>query len=188
MAGWMIKLNDYYLKQYREIMIEGLKALPLVHCDESPFVMSGEKDAADPKSKDYMWVYHSPEVEGSKKIYIYDYENGSRSTDVIRNFLGDYTGIIVSDVYASYHTLARENDNLTVAGCWIHCKRKYADMAKTIGKNCQASPAQKVALEAIQRITAIFHSDNLCKEKTPQEIMDNRQQSVKPLVDAFLRG
>lgn len=185
MAGWMIKLNDYYLKQYRELLIEGLKESPLVHCDESPFVMSGEKDAADPKSKDYMWVYHSPGVEGSKKIYLYDYDNGSRSTEVIRNFLGDYAGIIVSDGYASYHTLAKENDNLTVAGCWVHCKRKYVDIAKTVTKNGKVSSAQQVAQEAVKRITAIFHADNLCKGKTPQEILDNRQQSVKPLVDAY---
>lgn len=185
MARWMIKLNDYYLKQYREIMIEGLKESPLVHCDESPFVMSGEKNATDPQSKDYMWVYHSPGVEGSKKIYLYDYDNGSRSTEVIRNFLGDYTGIIVSDGYASYHTLARKNDNLTVAGCWVHCKRKYTDIVKTVAKNGKASPAQKVAQEAVKRITAIFHADNLCKGKTQQEILDNRQQSVKPLVDAY---
>ena len=185
MAGWMIKLNDYYLKQYREIMIESLKESALIHCDETPFIMSGEKDATDPQSKDYMWVYHSPGTDNSKKIYLYDYDNGFRSTEVIKNFLGNYKGIIVSDGYVSYHTLGKANDNLTVAGCWVHCKRKYADIAKTIGKNGQASPAQKVALEAVQRITAIFHSDNLCKEKTPQEIMDNRQQSVKPLVDAF---
>lgn len=169
----------------RRLLIEVLKESPLVHCDESPFVMSGEKDAADPKSKDYMWVYHSPGVEGSKKIYLYDYDNGSRSTEVIRNLLGDYAGIIVSDGYASYHTLAKENDNLTVAGCWVHCKRKYVDIAKTVTKNGKVSSAQQVAQEAVKRITAIFHADNLCKGKTPQEILDNRQQSVKPLVDAY---
>ena len=41
-------------------MIESLKESPLIHCDETPFIMSGEKDATDPQSKDYMWVYHSP--------------------------------------------------------------------------------------------------------------------------------
>jgi len=185
MASWMIKLYDYYLPQVREVMIENLKESPLIHCDESPFVMSGEKNATDPQSKDYMWVYHSPGIEGSKKIYLYDYDNGSRSTEVIRTFLGDYKGIIVSDGYASYHTLAKKNDNLTVAGCWVHAKRKYADIAKTVSKKGAASPAQKVAIEAAERIATIFHIDNLCKDKSPKEILDNRQQSVKPLVDAY---
>ena len=26
--------------------------------------------------------------------------------------------------YASYHTLNRKHDDLKVAGCWVHCKRK----------------------------------------------------------------
>ena len=112
------------------------------------------------------------------EIHLYDYDNGSRSTEVIKNFLGNYKGIIVSDGYVSYHTLGKANDNLTVAGCWVHCKRKYADIAKTIGKNGQASPAQKVALEAVQRITAIFHSDNLCKEKTPQDKKKKKKNKI----------
>lgn len=185
MASWMIRLNDYYLKQFRDVMIECLKESPLIHCDESPFVMSGEKNETDPQSKDYMWVYHSPGVTDSNKIYLYDYDNGSRSTEVIKTFLGDYKGIIISDGYASYHTLAKKNDNLKVAGCWVHCKRKYSDIAKTASKKEPVSSAQKVAIEAVERIATIFHTDNLCKGKSLQEIQDNRQQSVKPLVDAF---
>ena len=49
-------------------MIESLKESPLIHCDETPFIMSGEKDATDPQSKDYMWVYHSPGTDNSKKF------------------------------------------------------------------------------------------------------------------------
>ena len=32
------------------------------------------KDANDPQSKDYMWVYHSPGIQDSKKIYLYEYD------------------------------------------------------------------------------------------------------------------
>ena len=46
--------------------------------------MSGEKDATDPQSKDYMRVYLSPGTDNSKKIYLYDYDDGSRSTEVIK--------------------------------------------------------------------------------------------------------
>ena len=57
-----------------------IRYLTQLDCDETPFIMSGEKDATDPQSKDYMWVYHSPGTDNSKKIYLYDYDNGSRST------------------------------------------------------------------------------------------------------------
>ena len=45
--------------------------------------------------------------------------------------------------------------------------------------------AQKVAVEAVQRIDAMYHLDNSYKESPAEEIMDNRQLSVKPLVDAY---
>ena len=185
MAGWMIRLSDYYLDSVHQMMKDELKKAPLIHCDESPFTMSGEKDANDPQSKDYMWVYHSPGIQDSKKIYLYEYDNGSRSAAVIDRYLEGYKGILVSDGYASYHTLDRKHDDLKVAGCWVHCKRKYAEIVKTVKKGAALSPAQQIAREAAERIAVIFHTDNLSKGKSSQEILDNRQQSVKPLVDAF---
>ena len=79
----------------------------------------------------------------------------------------------------------RKHDDLKVAGCWVHCKRKYAEIVKTVKKGAALSPAQQIAREAAERIAVIFHTDNLSKGKSSQEILDNRQQSVKPLVDAF---
>ena len=139
MAGWMIRLSDYYLDSVHQMMKAELKKAPLIHCDETPFTMSGEKDANDPQSKDYMWVYHSPGIQDSQKIYLYEYDNGSRSAAVIDRYL----------------------------------------------EGAAVSPAQQIAREAAERIAVIFHTDNLSKGKSSQEILDNRQQSVKPLVDAF---
>ena len=104
---------------------------------------------------------------------------------MIDRYLEGYKGILVSDGYASYHTLDRKHDDLKVAGCWVHCKRKYAEIVKTVKKGAALSPAQQIAREAAERIAVIFHTDNLSKGKSSQEILDNRQQSVKPLVDAF---
>lgn len=134
MAGWMIRLSDYYLDSVHQMMKAELKKAHLIHCDETPFIMSGEKDAQDPQSKDYMWVYHSPGIQDSQKIYLYEYDNGSRSAAVIDRYLEGYKGILISDGYASYHTLDRKHDDLKVAGCWVHCKRKYAEIVKTVKK------------------------------------------------------
>ena len=61
-----------------------IRYLTQLDCDETPFIMFGEKDATDPQSKDYMWVYHLPVKDNSKKNYLYDYDKGSRSTEVIK--------------------------------------------------------------------------------------------------------
>ena len=43
MAGWMIRLSDYYLDSVHQIMKAELKKAHLIRCDETPFIMSGEK-------------------------------------------------------------------------------------------------------------------------------------------------
>lgn len=185
MAGWIIKLNEYYLEPVHRKLKEKLLESGILHCDESPFNMTGEKDENDPKSKDYMWVYHTSGNDGSPPIYLYEYENGSRSTGVIDKYLEGYNGILVTDGYQVYHTLEKRREGeLKVSGCWVHMRRKYAEILKT-GQKGGLTPAQKIAQEAIDRIAVIFHTDNMFKDSSPKERLDNRQQSVKPLVDAY---
>lgn len=186
MAGWMIKLHRYYLEPVHRMMKTELFASHLIHCDESPFKMTGEKDATDPQSKDYMWVYHSPGHGNCHPVYLYEYDNGSRAGYVIGEYLKGYTGVLVTDGYQSYHTLQKErSDDIKVAGCWAHVRRKFADIVKATDKKKAMTSGQKVADEAIKRIAAIYHTDNMYKGTSPKEILDNRQQSVKPLVDAY---
>ena len=45
--------------------------------------------------------------------------------------------------------------------------------------------AQKVSVEAVRRIDAMYHLDNSYKGSLAEEILENRQLSVKSLVDAY---
>ena len=48
----------------------------------------------------------------------------TRKTENPREFLKDYSGILLTDGYQVYLTLKKENpDKLTVAGCWVHYLR-----------------------------------------------------------------
>ena len=180
MAGWMIRLADRYLGIIYNAMRERLLKSKLIHCDETPFKLVN--DGRGPNSKNYMWVYHSYERCGTPPIYIYEYEP-TRSTDVIRKSLKDFKGVLVTDGYEAYHTLAKERpDDLKVAGCWAHAKRRFAELAKAVGKKTANG---SVAVEANDRISAIYHVDNMTKQASDEERMKNRQSSVKPLVDAY---
>ncbi len=184
MAGWIIRLNEYYFQQFHDKLKSEVLKSHILHCDETPFKMTGEKDETDPK-KQYMWVYYSPPDENTHPVYMYEYDNGSRTTAVIEKYLKGYSGILVTDGYQSYHSYAkRHSDELKVAGCYVHCRRKYADIVKT-ADGAHLTPIQAVAAEAVQRISAIYHMDKMKKDSSPEERLKHRQQSVKPLVDAF---
>lgn len=178
MAGWMIRLHELYMTPVRDAMKKKILEAHHIHCDETPFHMPEH-------SKQYMWVYHTAGVNGSPPIYLYEYP-GTRGTAAPEKFLKGYKGILVTDGYQPYHTLAKRNpEDLKVAGCWTHTKRKFSDITKAMKKNELPTPGQKIAIEAVKRIQAIYHADNMYKDSSEKERLDNRQQSVKPLVDAY---
>lgn len=180
MAGWMIKLADRYLSFIYNAMKKVLLQSNLIHCDETPFTLVD--DGRGPKSKNYMWVYHSTDIYGTPPVFIYEYQP-TRKTDNPRKFLEDYNGILMTDGYQVYHTLQDERpDQIIVAGCWAHAKRKFAEIVKSVG---ETSSAGTIASEANKRIAAIYHVDNMSKGKSKKEILSNRQASVKPLVDSY---
>ncbi len=52
-------------------------------------------------------------------------------------------------------------------------------------KGAALTPAEKTAYEAVKRIDAMYHLDNQYKGSSKEERLDQRQQSVKPLADAY---
>ncbi|WP_349945177.1 IS66 family transposase [Lacrimispora sp. BS-2] len=180
MAGWMIRLSERYLGPvYREMHRRILESR-LIHCDETPFKVVD--DGRSPNSKNYMWVYHTSTRYGSPPIFLYEYQP-TRKADNPRRFLEGYSGILMTDGYQVYHTLANERpDELKVAGCWAHAKRRWTELIKSIGKGTANG---LIADEANRRISAIYHIDNMYKEASAEERLDNRKKSVKPLVDAY---
>ena len=82
----------------------------------------------------------------------------------------------------TYHKIARENENITVAGCWTHARRKYAEICKALGKKASKGT---LAEAAVSQIEAIYHTDNSLNGYEPEQRKKLRKEQVSPLVDAF---
>ena len=177
MAGWMIRLSEYYLQPVHDLMKAEIMKSHHIHCDETPFIMPQH-------SKEYMWVFHSPRGNDTHPLFLYEYLGG-RSGEVLEKYLSGYQGTLVTDGYQPYHTLMKKSDRIKVAGCYAHARRKFAEIIKSVKKNTPLSPGQAVAAEAVKRIDVMYHLDNMYKESSAKERLDNRQRSVKPLVDAY---
>jgi len=182
MANWMIRMGERYLSLIYDEMHAELLKNRLIHCDETPFVVTEGRETRGPNAKSYMWVYHAAGKDGSPPIFLYEYQP-TRKTDHPREFLKDYKGILMTDGYQVYHTLEKERpDELKVAGCWAHAKRHFAEVIKAM-KTKTANGM--IADEANRRIAAIYHLDNMYKDASDAERLSNRQKSIRPLVDAF---
>ena len=182
MARWCILVSELYLEKIFDAMHQELLTSQLIHADESPFKVAAEMKERGPESKCYMWVYHTDQQYGSHPVFLYHYCS-TRSADNPRDFLQGYKGILMTDGYQVYHKLQKERpDELKVAGCWAHAKRRFANLIKAVkAENAKGT----VAYEANQRIAAIYHLDNMYKDSTSEERLKYRQATVKPLVDAL---
>jgi len=157
---------------------ELLKAL-VIQADETPVLVN--KDGRRAGSQSYMWVYRTGNYYTQSPVILYDYQK-TRNANHPREFLEGYEGVCVTDGYQVYHTLEKEREDLTIAGCWSHARRHFADVVKSIGKD---KAKGTLAYQALKQIGAIYKIEEDLVNLAPEERLDRRQLSVKPLVEAF---
>lgn len=179
LANWMIKASDKYLSLIYDELHKCLYESNVLHADETPFKVI-KPNGDDSKQKSYMWVYrNSPEHK--RPVVIYDYRPG-RNHFYPSEFLKDYSGILVTDGYQAYHSLDNKRDDIKVAGCWVHTKRKFADLVKAVGED---NVSGTISAQAIEKISEIFHMDKELKGLTIAKRKKQRQRLIKPKVDDF---
>ena len=182
MAGWMIKLVERYFSFYYDRLKKELLSQKIIHADETPVKVKCDGKKAG--SKSYMWVYRSTE-ESDRKIVLYDYCK-TRAAYHLEEYLNDYKGVVVSDGYEAYHKLEKDhNTNIIVAGCWVHCLRKFKDSVKAASGSDKKKSKFLLANTGIEKINLIFQEDNKLKVLPPEERLKHRQNDIRPLVEDF---
>ena len=179
MANWMIKSSDMYLSILYDELHKHLLDSHIVHAVETPFEVV--QDGRSVGSNSYMWVYRTGECDDTHPIILYDYQP-TRRLDHPDEFLKDYEGTLVTDGYQVYHSLEKKRKGLMVAGCWVHAKRKFAELVKAVAPN---NSDGIIAAEAVKRISKIFELNNKFNELSKSDREKQRQQVVKPRVNKF---
>ena len=180
MANWVIRTSERYLSLLYDRMHKAIYKSQVLHADETPVRVA--KDGRDTMANSYMWVYRTGEHGGVPPVVLYEYQK-TRKADHPREFLAGYTGVVVCDGYQVYHKLGNERpDELTVAGCWAHARRRFANICKSLGKKTSKDTLAELALE---QIAHIYHIDNQFADLSPEGRLKKRQLLVKPLVEAF---
>lgn len=179
MANWCIRLAEEYLSVLYEHLHEELYSYHVIQADETPVLVN--HDGRKAGSKSWMWVYRSGHLYRDRQIVLYEYQQ-TRNASHPREFLKGYDGICVTDGYQVYHTLEKELEELTIAGCWVHCRRRFDEALKLIPK-----PSQKEsnAFLLMKQIQAIYREEGKLNDLSSNERLKQRQAVIKPLVDAF---
>ena len=179
MANWMIRLGESYLAVMYDYLHRLLYRYHVIQADETPVLVN--KDGRLAGSKSWMWVYRSGFMYPEKQIILCEYQK-TRNASHPREFLKDYSGICVTDGYQVYHTLEKEKEDLKIAGCWVHCRRKFHEALEVIPKDLRK---QSVLNLIMNQIRAIYREEGKLSGLSSDKRAAQRQLVVKPLVDAF---
>ena len=179
MANWCIRLAEEYLSILYDYLHKELYFYHVIQADETPVLVN--HDGRKAGSKSWMWVYRSGHLYQKRQIVLYEYQQ-TRNASHPREFLKGYDGICVTDGYQVYHTLEKELEELTIAGCWVHCRRRFDEALKLIPKSYQKESNTFLLMKQIQ---AIYREEGKLKDLSSDERLKQRQAVIKPLVDAF---
>ena len=178
MANWMIRLGEEYMGLIYDHLHTKLYGYHVIQADETPLLVN--RDGRPPGTHSYMWVYRSGSMY-DHPIVLYEYQK-TRNASHPRQFLKGFSGICLTDGYQVYHTLEKEKEDLTIAGCWVHMRRRFNDALELIPKSARKGTVAYISMKQIQ---AIYREEGRLRELSPEDRLRQRQAVVKPLVDAF---
>lgn len=176
MCRWVMQIHERAIV-LEDMMKEDLLKGYLVAMDETHVQVMGEEGRSN-TTKSYMFV--SRGGPPGKSVIYYEY-HPTRNSEIIKEFLGKYGGILFSDGLSIYDTAA-EKTGLRHAGCWVHVRRNFSDILK-VDKKVES------ALKAVEYIGRLYHIENDArreiKDLTPEKLKVIRQEKSVPVLKEF---
>ncbi|HYM85647.1 MAG TPA: IS66 family transposase [Pseudoxanthomonas sp.] len=144
----------------------------VLHADETPVA---QLDPGRGKThRAYLWAYRSNVLQTGPPIVVFDYQT-SRAGCHAQNFLAGWRGHLMVDDFAGYKALFA--DGVTELGCMAHARRKYFDL--------NAAQPNPIALEALNRIAALYAIEAQGRDMTVEARTQWRQEQAQPLLDSM---
>ncbi len=173
---------------YRLIEAHVLTAERL-HGDDTtvPVMAKGKTDTAR------LWVYvrdDRPFAGADPPAALFHYSRDRRGEHP-RAHLASWAGILQADAYGGYNDLYRKGRDpapVLEAACFAHARRKFFELADVEGAARRKSRGQRssmiypIALEAVQRLDALFDIERAINGKAPAERLAIRQDLSAPLM------
>lgn len=182
MSNWVIVTAERYLSLIYDRLKAEIVSSPVVHADETHVYVT--KDGREGMHKNYMWVYRTGTMCKANQAIIYDYRK-TRNSSAPKEILEGFEGKLVCDGYQVYHALENaEETNFTVCGCWIHARRAFAEVVKSLGKD---KARGTLAYEGFLQIQNMFNIDKELRKLPPSERKKKRKKLLKPLVKEFFK-
>ena len=171
MAEWVGRIG-VALQPLADRLVRLLLKRSVLHADETPV---RQLDPGRGKTKRaYLWAYRSNVLTTGPPIVVFDYQS-SRAGQHARNFLAGWQGHLRVDDFGGYK--ASFVDGVTELGCMAHARRKYFDL--------NAAQPNPIALEALNRIAALYAIEAQGRDMTVEARTQWRQEQAQPLLESM---
>lgn len=166
-------LEPVYEAQLRSILSSQVLAM-----DETP-IKAGRKEKKPPDRGEMRTAYFWP-IYGDRDEIAFPFAR-TRGSEVVREALKGYVGVLLSDGYEVYDRYAKAVNGIVHAQCWSHARRHFV-------KAEIAEPAKVRAV--LDTIGEIYEAERVIREKflPPEKILPYRAETVRPIVDRFFES
>lgn len=180
LATWMVKAGAL-TQPVINLMRERMPAYPVLAMEETRMQVLKEPGRR-PRSQSYLWVQRGGPSD--QTILLYDYDP-SRSQEVPKRLLGDYSGYLQTDGYSGYDAVCGQN-GIAQLGCRAHARRKF-DEARQVRPKPKGKARSKTTLaeQALQRIQLLYRIERKVKNLSDDERLALRQAQAEPVLKAL---
>lgn len=172
-AHGLIKKSAWMMERLDKVLKKAILEDDYLSMDESYYTILTKEKNHQGKGvrKGYIWAA----LGNSKKLVQYFYENGSRSREVLTNYIGEkYKGAIQSDGLINYKILETgAYPNVIRLACFQHCKRQFLDI--------EGDEDAKKIVDIINSLYREEHEIN--QEWKPDKILEYRQKYAPPILE-----
>ena len=168
LSQWMVRLGSVLIPLY-QIMLTKVLSSKNIFIDESPVKVLEEGSRLG-----YMWTIVGG--EGPNPPYrIYIFKEDRRHVHVLEMLKG-YTGVLHSDKYGAYETLA-QTKQIIWCPCWAHIRRKFFD----------AEGGDPPFREwVLSQMNTLFQLEKEAWAQSPDERLRIRETQEVPIIDELI--
>lgn len=172
LADWVGRAA-WYLRPLRDEVLKRLRRSERLFADETtaPVLDPGRGRTKTGQ----LWAYardDRPWAGGDPPMVAYVYA-ADRKSERAEAHLGNFAGILQVDGYGGYAALARRRQQVQLAFCWAHVRRKFYELADT-------SP---VATEVLHRIALLYAIEDEVRGEPAQQRRLVRGEHSRVIID-----
>jgi transposase len=169
LTQWVQRTADLLEPIYHALLSSILQSQVLA-MDETP--IKARRQGQGKLHTGYFWPIYGDQDEVAFPFA------ASRAQAVVREALGNFCGILVTDGYIVYDRFVQTVNRLVHAQCWSHTRRHFVDAER-------AEP--RLVAEALARIGAFYKEEASIRARglEAEAKLAHRGEYTKPLVEAF---